>query len=779
MKRRSRKSIFKYFIWNSIILGTLLLSACMPNVSNELRTRSSNNQTGAQNVSVGQGYILADNPIILGNNANISPSYNLNKFLSVAPITTNSYLISKNDCYFPTSLTSKECFSVVANKDSLTPLQTSTGKWDYRAESPEFLQVNTFYHMQKILDKFFVDIRNGYNTYLLNPAIFDLSTPNAVVRNDSKYEMYLKEPLSIEADCQEEDNAYYNSAQNKLCFGFFADSAQMRWAQDSTVIYHEAGHFFQHMQFNFRNLSNPFNPARPRLGNFGYSEASSIGEGLSDYFSYYVNSRTHFAEWAAGRILGQSRPLKEDDPVHISALNTSSNGRLSYPDFLTYSPNFPEQPVEDEHYAGMIMSHYLVALTEDLMSKCGYTKDTSKSFVMFLVQETLAELGDLSTKGSNNGAIGSINLSSTYALDWVMKNNPVTYRSFMQTLAKKLKGTVGNPSINSCRGTVYTKDQIEKLIDDYGLLLFRTYNEKRNHANPVTNQNTLVTTTNRNKTTLISKNFLKFDPTVGAAYAYIIDNQANIYSLVRDLVKEAIINIDSQFANVPYNNGNGKLSPGEIVGVVLNLYNDSNSTMGGVQVLANDYYNLDPATKKPCSYQSTSSTSDKFPTSSEGGTTCAAASASALTDFTPGCFIQTTESGATKWVSQNTFRNKLALDSSMCIDSTKPEECFIKAIKGADQAWFSKIDPKKNWMKTLTSSTNNTTPEIKASNLILYEVSKHLPHGTVINCRFRARFTNCDDCYHDSTRSQYDFFDTDYNGDKPFKILNLQMTVLD
>lgn len=67
-----------------------------------------------------------------------------------------------------------------------------------------------------------------------------------------------------------------------------------------------------------------------------------------------------------GKTAKQSRPMAESDSVHITGIAETSEGRLSYPQFLLYDPNYPDSPYEDVHYAGQIVSHYLVALQNPL-----------------------------------------------------------------------------------------------------------------------------------------------------------------------------------------------------------------------------------------------------------------------------------------------------------------------------------------------------------------------------------------------------------------------------
>ena len=47
-------------------------------------------------------------------------------------------------------------------------------------------------------------------------------------------------------------------------------------------------------------------------------------------------------------------------------------------------------------------------------------------------------------------------------------------------------------------------------------------------------------------------------------------------------------------------------------------------------------------------------------------------------------------------------------------------------------------------------------------------------------CRLRARFTNCKDChYNEDENNGDDYLDYEYSGEKPFKILSFEFTVID
>lgn len=753
----------------------LNLTSCMPTSSNSTRGRSTSGAIVTK-VGITQGKVLKENPIILANNFNLSPNADLNRYVGSAVfITSNSFLRGNPNCFGL-----EYCFEVRENETSASALQSSDGRWGFDAHSENFLQVNTFYHLNKIFDRFFenLNLSSGY-AYNITIPYYDSAIPLSMYNTNGSFNFVLN-PLIAYSNCDVENNAAFDRANFTLCFGYTTNASKnLRWAHDNTIIYHEAGHFFQKLQINFRNHATV---KVAELGNLLYDEAGAIGEGLSDFYSYYITGRTHFAEWAAGRILKASRPLSESDPIHAPGISTDRDQRLSYPQYITYDPNFAAAPVEDIHVSGMIISHYLVALTEDLQTKCGMTKAVAQNNVMHILNETLAELGDLTSVGTVSGAVGKVNLNATYSSKWLSTVNPINYRSFAQTIAKNLYNTLGNPTLLRCGGSFYQKDYIESLLDDYGLLLFRTYNQHRNLSNGTTKVNTSVTSTNRRKSVLIAKSSIILDPSPQANTAFVIDNRNQILSGIKLLQNSGIISAISPQtpSDLGFNNGNSKVSPGEIVAIALNLYNNSNSTMGGVQILANDWDHADTSTGKPCQF-STSLTDDTWPLESEGASTaanCNSIGASA-SEFAPVCFIQSNESNATKWISQKDLKEKMALDSGLCLNKDNDKDCFVRAISGADQAHYSKINPKATWGQTMADPETGEAYGLDWGNVILFEVSKHTPPGTVIDCRLRVRFTNCEDCYHDATRNNYDYFDTDYNGPKPFKIIHLQIPITD
>ncbi len=751
-----------------LFIAAIFFASCVPTSSTSgLRGRvASGSTTGNSNVGLTQGKVLLDNPIILSKNPGLATTYDLNRLVSVATITSDSFLRGGGTSCYGLAY----CFEVKATKDSVSALQTTNGKWGYDVQSKEFLQVNTFYHLNKMISQFLTNLGMSYGYSLVTN---DTAIPSTIFHVNDSTALH-STPLVAFADCDERNNSQYNQAYETLCLGYSGDKKELRWAHDSTIIYHETGHFLARLQMNFRNPD--INIVKSQLGNYTlYNEAGAIGEGLSDYYSYYVNNRTHWGEWAAGK-LGASRPISESDPIHVAGLSESEDERLSYPQFLNYDPHNPTQPYEEIHIGGGVISHYLHALTKDIQTKCAMSSAESREFVTYILNESLAELGDLTSYGTErHGGAGKVNLNQDTTLSnlWLTLVNPINYRSFPQTIAKNLLNSIGDPLLARCNGTYYSQDNIESLLDSYGLLLFKTYNQHRNLTSNV-NVNTPINATNRKKSVLIAKNNLILDPTTGASSAFVIDNRDSMKKIIEDLSSAGSIKYISPQVSTDYNNNNDKVSPGEIVGIALNMYNNSNSTMAGVQILANDWDQAD-SSGKPCRLSN-----DLWPLESEGASTdTASCNTVTATNFAPVCFFQSNEANSTRWISQKEFKAKLELDSTLCLDKDNDKDCFMRAIRGADQAIFSKINPKANWGTTFANTKTGAAAGLTLGNVILFEVSKHIPPGTIVDCRLRARFTNCEDCYHRSSTNLNDFLDVDYNGSVPFKIIHLQIPIID
>lgn len=748
-------------------------------------------------VSPGFGRILEDNPIILSNNPNLAADANLGAFLRQDRqefITNKQFL--EGDC----SGISNICFEV--RKDDVSAkTQNSSRRWAYPTRSSEFLEVNTFGHMKRQINLFQNQLQNAYTSRTFNasgPGVINYRTalPQNLFSTQANWK---NRPLVGLADSGVEDNAFFSPATFTIAMGEDSLFPRVRFAQDPTVIYHEVGHAFVSVLGNLRNRANGL-VVESDLGYYFYDEAGAINEGIADFYSYLMNGRSHFGEWALGRFIGQSRPLSERDPIHAPGISTTREGRLAYPAFLSYDPNRPEGSFEDIHYAGQIISHYLVALTEMFRSKCGMNQQSASMAVHYLLTETLAELGDLTARGSDHNPSNQINLDSSYnpttqslnSMTWLKTARPIDYRSFSQTIAKFQLKVFSDPLFNRCNGTVLLKDDIEKLLDDYGLLLFRTYNANRNSIPG--EQAINVSVSNRIKSELISKNVLKLDPREGRPQAFVFDDRAQMVAALESLVASGQIteSISTQIeSDLPFNNGNARISPGEFVGVAINLFNDSNSPIAGVEVLANDWDHTKNG--KMCN-----NLGDGFPLSSEGAASadneppvlgdCGYTtrtnginpeSAPVKDIIAPVCFVQNLNGTATEWINQEAYRKTIpGIEPHHCLGGSdgNRKNCFIRFPRGADKAIFSKINPKRTFGETITGEDG--VGEFNISNILFMEVNKNTPPGTTFNCRLRVRFTNCDDCWHDPQTLQ-DYPDYEFAGHRPFKIINFRFTVID
>lgn len=733
---------------------------------------------GPDTVSTNFGRILEDNPIVLSGNANLSPNVDLSSLLNPRQeyITDKQFL--EGECFSVTGI----CFDV--KKDEVTPKFISFNrKWAYQPPSTEFLQVSTFGHLKRIISRYtdiIQDVFYNRTSSAQGPGFLDYTTsiPTDYITSGSHWRGLA---LTTHADSGIEDNAFYNSAAFQIGLGQDSVFPQVKFGHDSTVIYHEIGHALNDIMINTRNRSGP----RASMGYVFYDEAGAINEGIADYYSFVMNGRTHFGEWALGRFIKQSRPMSEADPAHASGINTSTSGRLAYPTYVNYDPNFPEAVVEDIHYAGQIISHYLVALTQMIQSKCSMGHAQSTAVVVHLLLETFSELGDLTAFGSDYNPPNQVNLNSNTAsaldglnsLTWLRINNPMNFRKFAQTMAKYQYEIYGNPNMPRCNGAVLEKDDIERLLDNYGLLLFRTYNLNKNAAG----SNPAVSSLNRVKTQMVNKNALRIDQRQGNPQAFVFDDRSTMINVLSQLNASGQLqdSISTQIeADLPFNNGNSRISPGEFLGLSLNLFNNSNSTIAGVEVIANDWDHVRDG--KMCN-----DLGDNFPSVSEGGISggdCLSTTTDNGGDgdeIAPVCFIQKISGDATEWISQSSFKNSLAgmADSQCLAGSSNLKNCFVRFPRGADRAVYSRIESQKSFGETIVNEDGS--PSFNFSNLLFMEVNKNTPPGTTFNCRFRARFSNCDDCYHDPNNAQDDYVDAEFAGAKPFKIINFQFTVID
>ncbi len=831
----------------SIGIMLIVLSACNPTVAPSVGDAFS-----GQLVSPAQAdraYVYQDNPIILSGGVNFSSSVNFEKFINPTAlfITSNSTL--ETDCMFSQKTfggayiqsNRTNCLRVLdSDAAGVTPAQKNQGTWIFAPGSNEFYQVQMMYHSQKVITTFLSYLTSIHEDLHLNSAIphpptlpYNLYQTNSFWFKSNDNQLFGE--LTGYSNCNEQKNAYFSPSDLKVCMGFDSNLPGFRFVQDPSVIYHEVGHALVKIMMNARNSWNTIsgtslNPVNSDLGSIFYDEAGSINEGIADYLSYMINRRTHFGEWALGRFYKSSRPLTEDDPIHAPDISTADDERLSYPHYLMYDPNEPEVAIEDIHYAGQITSHYLVALTEKLKNSCSsilsVTDKHKKAvqYVLLALSETLAELGDLNAQGTDYNKLAGVyfnNLNPTRSYLWAQEVNPANYRRFYQIMAKNI---YHNISSQLC--PEFDKASSEKLLDNYGLLLFNSYNDDGDSGDgtktftdlhnsfinvmkifsrPLTTL-TAVDPANRTKSVMVSKEMIELVNDPDKAPYFVLDSKSVIKKAIAALKFEGKVIQPTQGVSDPeYNNNNLKISPGEVVGVILNLKNKSNSKIAGVQVHGGDWDHMKVMNQttgeiQPCVF-------NNWPLESEGGqkdtTTLVPGSCSYITrtadkfkkvaglypkdPLSPACIVQYSANNETKWVSQDFYRKNpnLLLQDKDCINNSSadynPNECLVRVLPGAQFASMSVIDPQKTYGDTLKGNSTSA-PIFNSSAGLLLEVNKWVPPGTIFNCRLRVRFSNCSDCYENSNSAQTpkdDYLDYEHAGAAPYKLINLQFTVTD
>jgi hypothetical protein len=850
---------------NLVVLTTMLLFLFSLSACNPTEITSSGNTAFAvyDGSMVNKAYIYRDSPYYL-EGPNYGPVVDIKRMIdSSMPeiITTNNQLTS--NCTFKNILI-PHCVHSYSSQSPTQQLlnRKSDGSWNFPPGSAEFYQVNTLWHIRKSTEKFFNHLQFGYDFLWNNFLTLSLQKRKSIPEYLTTSKMFWFQALSPLNDnffrnsflssyssCNFESNAFFSPALPELCFGIWSKVPSFMIVQDPTIVSHELGHAFVAIMMNLRNGTNPLdlNDFRTNLISLGFNEAAALNEGIADFWSYVTTQKTHFGAWGL-KFTQNSRPITENDPSHISAVRPTPEGRLSYPHYLFYDSNEPEKPFEGIHQSGQIASHYFMALSEELKDKCVFeTEDKHEEAskrVIFLIAETLSELGDLRSIGAdkNNGdalldtsGYRFNNLDPKSSFLWAQVVNQVTYRRFFQTFAKYIYRYM---PLMGCSD--FDKDASEILLDDYGLLLFKTYNDndnstvdenvylKANSTGTVCNVSSIpclsntpnfltsVNEANRRKTVLISKQLLSIAPRDeqrGLRPNIINDQRASIEKYLSSLLfKGYVMNLSQGLAGVEYNNNNANPSPGEVIAYTPDLYNSSNSPMAGVLLLANDWDHVqitDPTglngNFKPCVFSNDTLTQDE---GGHVGDTCNStlntyrrhvkgssglfcnSSTGCNEAVAPVCLVQYDDGNSTKWISQNEFRKKqgLALQDKDCLGHTasstlvedftfNPHECLVRVLPGANHAYFSRIDAQKSFKETMYSQNKDYI--FKPSSFILFELNKWIPPGTKFRCRLRARFSNCTDCFENPAFSNDDYIDKELNGNKPFKIINLDFEVND
>ncbi len=823
----------------------------------------------------GAGLVYLVNPIV---NGEASPNYEEN---SVSRKITNNTSLSE-DCSFELlttntfSTTALPCFSVFNEDDSTSiPLETSNGGWTYPLGSDAFYQVSTFFHVKKMMDNVLDSLSFAHYSAFYNRLTWSIpSATNFYLPTTQSFwltENTITKTLRVISKCYlDEDNfnAFYSAAESELCFGYNENITSLRFAQDPSVIYHELGHVFVDILLNQRNtFMNPNGitvetiPYRVNLGKFSYDEGGALNEGIADFFAYYMNRRTRFGEWALGRFFDASRPLTESDPLHTATFTDTE--KLSYPRHVHYDANFEigeRNPAkESRHNAGQITSHYLVALHKQLQSTCSFPTNTTglsttdykhkkaNDYLIYLLSETLGELGDQTTKGSDfyeNLNVSFVNLNPENAYEWNDSKDSITYRKFYKTFAKNIYHNISQYLCPS-----FTKEQSESLLDKYGLLLFKNYTDEGSGRNIASSQSIIYDDINasathpatgsavalispttstkvdeiyRNNSILISKELIGLpSSTSGINRAYLIDDKVQIDRLLTNLTYQGVpVSTSTGVAGTEFNNSNIQIGPGEIVGLSLNIVNNSNSIMAGLEVLGNDWDHMkllnnsnryvnrfsnentfrssQLAEHRPCQING-------FPLLTEGALTdttenqgdCSFNSKDnnrfdfevtdtngkfpmhSLDSPQPICLVRHQADDEERWVSQNFKRKDLGIGDTDCLDyansgsSFNPNSCLVRVLPGASNAIYSKIDPGQTLADTLSS--DGSVYEVTSSNVVLLEINKRIPPGLEFTCRFRARMSNCSDCFTDENGNEYT--QSDYTSHQPFKVIDFTFAV--
>ena len=870
----------------------LFLSGCNPvDVQTAVRSGSS----GVDTNLVGKAFVYEDDPINLTGNPNLPANVDMARLTNrtpqdIAPSTKTSLA---NDCNFvqtkypmdfsfsdPTTREFIDCLNVKKSNDpTLAALQPINGSWNFTGNSPEFYQVNAMYHANKLTQRmlgvmsFIHSNLHVENTLKSLPSavpyfLGDMSTWWYKYNATSSL-MTKTGKLTVLSQTDDKNNAFYDPINNNIILGVLT-SGQTSTApngalivQDPSVLYHELGHAFTTIFLNMRNAdfvagtwrATPYQ-AFPLYGS--YDELSSIGEGVADYFSYFMNGRTSFGDWAFGRFLALSRPITEENALHAPGISSAVDERMSYPDLILYYPQDPRKPVEDVHNTGMVISHYLVALTESLKSECFMDQDMATKHVMLLLAESFAFLGDLTGRGTdyNNTNDGTgkpkamVNLHRNGAYQWYYGSRRVTMRRFIQTFAKNIFHIVTRDICSN-----FSKPKSEQLLDMYGLLLFKNYDDngtfsaststlatredayvmnagtfeglRSSQVNSIAASQfngtyftstmtnikaanpTAVNEVNRIKSILVPKSSLTINSAGINATLSLDDSRSYAEGIAANTLFEGrVITPSFGIAGPEYNNNNRRVSPGEIAGLILNLVNNSNVPIGGVEILATPWAHMkvlpDPVATSPTfglpSWRSKPCSINGFPSTSEGGLALdpdcpdsailpadgrrfrkpASPSNWPAQALHPVCLAQINANNETRWVSQDEYRRSvLLLEDKDCLGYGTPDfspaECLMRFIPGRDTAFLSKIDPGKSYRQTVDPEGKIT---LANSVGLALEVNKWIPPGTFFTCRLRLQFSNCADCFQPAA-DQDEYSDIEYGGHKPFKVLDVPLTILD
>lgn len=209
----------------------------------------------ASGVSSANIKIFNENPFVGSGDPNLSYSAVL-----LSGYTTSAVLSGLDQ----SCLIRSDHYKVVS--DTLYPSQVGTvtsSSQIYAPTSPQFQQFNAFYYANQTKS-------------LLTGLGADLSSLGMV---------------SIDAHCNQSNNAYFSPYSKELCFGYHSmGGGKYVWAaDDSDVIMHETGHSMNHTLASTDILNSS-------------GEAGAIDEAVADYWALTKNGNPKLAEWFLGSI---------------------------------------------------------------------------------------------------------------------------------------------------------------------------------------------------------------------------------------------------------------------------------------------------------------------------------------------------------------------------------------------------------------------------------------------------------------------------------------------
>jgi hypothetical protein len=154
----------------------------------------------------------------------------------------------------------------ILNSDTLFPsyiTRPSNPVQTYAPTSPEFQQLNSFYHANSL--------RN-----LMNSLGANFSSAAKV---------------KLDAHCDVESNAYFSPSTNQICLGYVDLGASKKvWAaDDGDVVIHEVGHSVNH-HLSSTDIMN------------STQEAGAIDESIADYWALTIMNDGQLSEWFLGAI---------------------------------------------------------------------------------------------------------------------------------------------------------------------------------------------------------------------------------------------------------------------------------------------------------------------------------------------------------------------------------------------------------------------------------------------------------------------------------------------